>query len=93
MRLFHPATRDLSARHAEIWATYELAYTIVDFFAAGMFVVGSALFFFPADAVPATWLFLVGSICFGLKPTIRLARELRLLSLGEVDKVADEFHG
>ncbi len=92
MRLFQPGNRDMSARHADIWAAYELAYTIVDFAAAGMFVVGSALFFFPADAVPATWLFLVGSLFFGLKPTIRLVRELRLLSLGAVDKVADEFH-
>ncbi len=93
MKLFHPDNGLLSARHAEIWAAYELAFTIVDFTAAGMFVSGSALFFFPATTFAATWLFLVGSICFALKPTIRLAREVRLLSLGRVDEVADDFRG
>jgi len=93
MRLFDPGNRQLSVRHAEIWAAYELAYTVVDFAAAGMFVTGSALFFYPATTFAATWLFLVGSICFALKPTIRLAREVRLLSLGRVDELADDYHG
>jgi len=93
MRLFHPDNRRLSARHAEIWAAYELVYTVVDFTAAGMFVLGSALFFFPATTYAATWLFLAGSVCFALKPSIRLTREVRLMSLGRVEEVADEFHG
>jgi len=93
MKLFQPDNGRLSARHAEIWAAYELAYTIVDFTAAGMFVVGSVLFFFPATTYAGTWLFLIGSICFALRPTIRLAREIRLLSLGRVEEVADDLPG
>ena len=91
MSLFHPDNRNLTPRHAEIWAAYEIAYTAVDFLAAGMFVVGSALFFFPSTTYAATWLFLVGSVCFGLKPTIRLMRELKFLSMGRVERVASRF--
>ena len=93
MRLFHPDARFRSAHHAEVWAAYELAHTIVDFLAAGLFVAGSALFFFPSTTTAATWLFLVGSICFGLKPSIRLAREVKLLSMGRVEDVAERLHG
>ena len=39
MKLFDPANRHRSDRHAEVWAIYELAHTLVDFTAAGMFVV------------------------------------------------------
>ncbi len=88
MKLFHPANRTCSDRHAEIWAAYEIAHTLIDFTAAGLFVIGSALFFFPSTTYAATWLFLIGSIFFGLKPTVRLIRELRLVSLGDVQSVA-----
>lgn len=91
MTLFHPDNRTMTPRHAEIWAAFEVAYTIVDFSAAGAFIVGSALFFFPATTYAATWLFLVGSIFFGLKPSIRLARELKYLAMGRVEKVAEEL--
>lgn len=89
MKLFDPANRHRSSRHAAIWAIYELAHTMVDFTAASMFVIGSALFFYPSTTYAGTWLFLIGSIFFGLKPTIRLAREIRLLSLGEAEVVAE----
>ena len=91
MTLFHPDNRTQSPRHAEIWAAFEVAYTIVDFSAAGMFIVGSALFFFPSTTYAATWMFLVGSVFFGLKPTIRLTRELKFLAMGRVEKVAEEL--
>ncbi|MEZ5867734.1 MAG: YrhK family protein [Defluviimonas denitrificans] len=42
--------------------------------------------FFYADwAIPATWLFLIGSIFFALKPTLRLIREFRLYRMGQLD--------
>ncbi|HPD93144.1 MAG: YrhK family protein [Rhodobacter sp.] len=93
MTLFHPENRTRSSRHARVWAAYEIAYTFVDFSAAGLFVVGSILFLSPATTYAATWLFIVGSVFFGLKPTIRLIRELKLVSLGEDDQVARRLDG
>jgi hypothetical protein len=66
MKLFDPRQKHASAKHAELYAAYEPAFTAVDFAAAFLFIIG-------------TWLFLIGSIFFGLKPTIRLIREWRLL--------------
>lgn len=88
MRLFHPANRSLSAEHERIYAMYEVWYTAVDFAAAFLFVIGSVLFFRESTQTAATWMFLAGSICFALKPTIRLARELRYLRMGDFGKLA-----
>lgn len=87
--LFHPDNRHRSDRHARIWALSELARTLVDFLAAGMFVVGSALFFFSSTQIAATWLFLVGSLFFALKPTIRLVRELKFIALDREDALRE----
>ena len=57
--------------------------------AALLFVIGSILFFNEATVEFGTWLFLVGSIFFGLKPTIRLIREWHLLRLGKFDELAE----
>lgn len=89
MSLFSPANRSLSPRHAEIWAAYEIAHTFVDFCAAALFVIGSVLFFFEATQIWATWAFLLGSICFALKPTIRLRRELKYLAMGKLDALSE----
>ncbi|MCA2010833.1 YrhK family protein [Cereibacter sphaeroides] len=89
--LFHPRNRDASPDHARIWAAYEIAYTLVDFCAAGLFVVGSILFLWPETTTTATWLFIIGSVFFGLKPTIRLVRELKLVSLGHMQEVAKQL--
>jgi RsiW-degrading membrane proteinase PrsW (M82 family) len=88
MKLFHPDNRSASEEHARLWALYEIAYTVVDFLAALMFVVGSILFFWPSTTHNATWLFVIGSCFFGLKPSIRLVREIRLVSLGDPGAVA-----
>ncbi|TMV69827.1 N-acetyl-gamma-glutamyl-phosphate reductase [Thioclava sp. BHET1] len=85
MRLFHPGNPARSDRHARVWAVTELLRTLVDFSAALMFVIGSILFFFASTQIPATWLFLIGSIFFGLKPTIRLGRELKFIALDRED--------
>lgn len=89
MRVFDPRRKHASARHAEIYAAYELLFTIVDFAAAFLFVIGSILFFRESTTYVGTWLFLIGSIFFGLKPTIRLIREWRLLAHGRVDELAN----
>lgn len=52
------------------------------------FIVGSILFFFEQTKIPATFCFLFGSIFFVAKPSIRLARELWLAKLRDVDRLA-----
>ena len=89
MSLFDPANHQRSARHKKIYAYAELAYTVVDFSAAVLFVVGSVLFFSESTTYVGTWLFLVGSILFGLRPTIKLAREIAYLRIGDLEDVAD----
>lgn len=91
MKYFHPENRTLSARHAQIWAAFEIVYTLVDFSAAGLFIVGSVLFLSPSTTTAATWMFIVGSVFFGLKPTIRLLREVRLVALGDAEDVANRL--
>lgn len=89
MKMFDPRTNYASPNHAKLYAAYELLFTIVDFSAASLFVIGSILFFNAETTYTGTWLFLIGSIFFGLKPTIRLAREWHLLQIGEVDTLAE----
>ncbi|MFV1535012.1 MULTISPECIES: YrhK family protein [unclassified Phaeobacter] len=87
MALFHPDNRNRSDRHKKIYAYCEIVYTMVDVSAAVLFVIGSILFFNDATVTPGTWLFLVGSILFGLRPTIKLYREYAYLRLGDYDDI------
>ena len=57
---------------------YQASFILVDFGAALLFVIGSILFFDPQWTYPGTWCFLVGSVFFAVKPTLRLARFLHL---------------
>lgn len=82
--LFEPR-ENLSARQRRIHAQYELARTIVDFCAAMSFVVGSAFYFFASLTMAGTVLFLVGSVLFAVKPTLRLAREVALAREGRLE--------
>jgi len=81
MLLFHPENRTRSPRHRRVFARFELARTIVDFLAAVCFIIGSAFYFSPAMTNEGTWLFLIGSILFAVKPTIKLSRELAMQQL------------
>jgi hypothetical protein len=80
-------------RQRKTYALFEIAYTLVDFVAALCFVVGSVMFFSEAWQTPGTWLFLIGSICFALKPTLRLVRELKLAAMGDDKDLANRFNG
>ena len=80
-KLFDHAVRSASPAHAELVRKYELYRTVVEFLAALLFVIGSILFFFPSLVFSGTWLFLLGSILFAVRPTIRLLLELRLANL------------
>ena len=51
---------------------FALAHLVADFIAGLSFVVGSWLFFYPALETAGVWLFVVGSVAFAAKPTIRL---------------------
>jgi hypothetical protein len=87
MRLFNPDNHTRSLTHKKLYAVFALAYTVVDFTAALFFIVGSALFFREATAYVATWLFLIGSVFFGLRPTITLMREIAYLRAGDYDEL------
>lgn len=90
--IFKPTHRDdRTDRWKRRYAAYELAYTLIDFGAALCFVVGSVMFFYEAWQTPGTWLFLVGSILFACKPTLRLVREIHLAETGHVDRLADRL--
>lgn len=81
MQIFHPQNNSASPEHERIYAIYEVWYTAVDFLAASLFLVGSVMFFWSSTQMPATWLFVIGSLCFALKPTLRLMRELTYLRM------------
>ena len=85
--LFHPGNATRSERHSRFYARMEIARTLVDFSAALCFVIGSVLFFWPSVETPAIWFFVVGSVLFGIKPTLKLWRELRLVAMGEEDEI------
>lgn len=86
--LFDPRASQRSSAHEQLYAAIELTYTVVDFAAAGLFIIGSILFFSPEAKAPALWCFLIGSICFALKPTLRLIRQFRYLKLDKIDSLA-----
>ncbi len=89
MPMFQPSTRTLSPEHERIYALFEVWYTIVDTSAALLFIGGSILFFWTETEITATWMFLIGSVCFALKPTIRLMRELKFLRMGKIERLAE----
>lgn len=74
-----------SKRHARIWRNYQLWYDTNDLVAGIMFTVGSVLFFFESTQTAGTWLFLVGSIQFIIRPGINVARDLHLSGVSRKD--------
>jgi hypothetical protein len=88
MSLFQQDNGTQSDQHRKIYAIYEIIYTLVDFSAALLFVIGSVMFFYNSWLIPGTWCFLIGSILFGAKPALRFARELHYLAIGETDQLA-----
>ena len=91
MKLFQEDNQTRNADTRRIYALFELAYTTVDFLAAICFPIGSILFFWPAYETPAVWFFVVGSVCFCLKPTIRLSREIKLARMGDTEDLAERL--
>jgi uncharacterized membrane protein YgdD (TMEM256/DUF423 family) len=87
--LFSHEARQQSAQARRLYARFEIAHTAVDFLAALAFLVGSILFFSPSTQYSATWLFVIGSLFFAAKPTLRLTREIRLYRLGRLERLAE----
>jgi len=86
-KLFDHSVRTATLKHAEAVRKYELYRTIVEFFAAQCFLLGSNFFFYDSLMYAGTWLFVIGSVLFAIRPTIRLVLELRLADL----PVPEEF--
>ncbi|PVB63798.1 YrhK family protein [Labrenzia sp. 011] len=86
-RLFETGRRTATPDHAELVRRFELYRTLIEFMAALAFIVGSVFFFYERLIYAGTWLFLIGSVFFAVRPGIRLLLELRLANL----PVPEEF--
>ena len=91
MKLFRHDAPDRSEEAQALYARAELAYTCIDFGAALAFLVGSILFFYNDLQETATWFFVIGSIAFAAKPTLRLWRELKLYRMGDMKDLAERY--
>lgn len=85
MPFFHPDRKRRYENDERAYAIFELAYTTVDVAAAVLFIIGSVMFFSDEWQTPGTWCFLIGSICFALKPSIRICREIYYFSEGDYE--------
>lgn len=92
MKLFRHETRQQTEASKDLWARFEILYTLVDFGAAFTFVLGSIFFFSEKLQTAGTWLFLIGSLLFAAKPTIRLVREIKLYRMGDKDDLAQRLN-
>lgn len=61
---------------------YETASIVNDVLIALWFTIGSALFLSEPTQVAGTWMFLIGSMQFLIRPVIRLGRRIHLRRLG-----------
>ncbi len=87
MKIFDSRNRLHTKNHAEIVRSYEIIRTVIEFCAALCFVAGSVLFFYDDYIYAGTWLFVIGSLFFAFRPTIRLLLEFHLVNL----PIPDEF--
>lgn len=67
--------------HSRVYGKYQALYDGNDALAAIAFVIGSALFFSESTKMAGTWLFLIGSVFFAVRPLIHLARDFHLARL------------
>lgn len=79
--IMRPDAATKSQEHREVYRGYEIMHTLVDFTAALLFLVGSVMFFYPSLKDLAIWAFILGSVFFALKPTVKLAREFHYLAI------------
>ena len=75
------ARRRMSHTRREIFDRYEKAYTLADAGAALFFVTGSVLFFSEQTQTAGTWMFLLGSLLFLVRPGVTMLREYHIAHL------------
>lgn len=75
-------TLDIGHEELVIRQRYEALSIANDVLIALWFLVGSVLFFWESTATAATWCFVLGSVEFLARPTIRLARLVHLRRIG-----------
>jgi hypothetical protein len=74
----NPLTLKLGGEELIIRRRYEMLSIINDFFIALWFLGGSILFLFPSLEKAAIWLFIIGSLQFLIRPTIRLVSHMHV---------------
>lgn len=89
--LFRPDQHTYSEDDLRRYAVFEIIYTLIDFAAVNLFLIGSVMFLSEAWQTPGTWLFIAGSVLFATKPTLRLIRELRLAAAGDEKDLGARF--
>ena len=73
--------RFVTPRHREVYVAYGTVYDCVDALAAIMFIIGSVLFFKTATVTAGTWLFLIGSVFFAVRPVVHVVRDVHMKRL------------
>lgn len=81
--LDNPLTFTFGHEQLVIRRRYEVLSILNDFLIALWFLLGSVLFLFPEHEQAAVWLFIVGSVQFFIRPTLRLAAHIHLRRLPE----------
>lgn len=89
--LFQTDHRQGTRDQRRFFAICEILYTVIDFSAAALFVIGSFMFLSEAWQTTGTILFIIGSFLFAAKPTLRLTRELKLMAMGDTSDLADRL--
>ena len=89
----HDLTLTIGREQLRIRGVYESLSIANDFLAGILFLVGSILFFRESPMVAATWLFVLGSVLFVLRPSIRLVRRVHLgrIDAGRASESARDF--
>lgn len=62
----------------KVYQGYSRLYDSIDALSAIAFIIGSALFFSESTQREATWLFLVGSVFFAVRPLVHVVRDFHL---------------
>lgn len=73
-----PLVLHIGREELTIRQRYEVVSILNDILIGGWFLVGSVLFFYPAENNLAIWLFVIGSVEMLIRPLIRLARRIHL---------------
>ena len=71
-------TDNFNLQHNALKKIYVTLHLLADFTASLLFVLGSILFLYPTWIKMGTWFFIIGSLFFLAKPTLKLVHSLHL---------------